>query len=161
MAGLVLTAAPASAAVIDCPGYINQQFSPGLALTPQHVSFNAEGPFGPCVGTDSSHVFAELKSEGDGTLSCLVSSPVKVNGTIRWSDAQKQGQGTSHFVGTVGVAQRPLGVNVIVTVAAITSGEFAGQTLTLEVVITSTDLLACGTSQGLRQVAGPANFTLV
>ncbi|MGW8066885.1 hypothetical protein ACVV2G_32560 [Streptomyces ziwulingensis] len=160
--GLAVTASPATAApsaVIDCPGYINQQFNPGLTFTPQMVNFTADGTFGPCVGTDTSHVFADFLAQGSGILSCLVSSPVDVSGTIQWSDAQNQGQGTSRFVGTVGVAQRPLGVNVIVTVAQITSGEFAGQTLIYEIVITSTDLTACGTTQGLRQVAGPANLT--
>ncbi|WP_299538854.1 hypothetical protein [uncultured Streptomyces sp.] len=160
--GLSAPAAAASpSALIDCPGYATQQFSPGLRLLPQPVSFHAEGPFGPCVTTSPDHVFADYEADGQALLSCSVSLPVTgVSGTVRWKDASGDPSGTSHFDGGISLTQRPTGQNVVVVLATITAGDFAGDQILYEIVLLNTDLLACLTT-GITQVAGPANLTVL
>ncbi|MGW2477876.1 hypothetical protein [Streptomyces sp. NPDC001665] len=158
----VAAASTASAsALIDCPGYATQHFSPGLKLLPQQVSFHAEGPFGPCVTTSSDHLFADYEADGQALLSCSVSLPVTgVSGTIRWKDAAGIPSGTSHFTGGISLTQRPTGQNVVIVLATITSGDFAGDQILYEIALLNTDLLACLTT-GITQVAGPANLTVL
>ncbi|MGW0605899.1 hypothetical protein [Streptomyces sp. NPDC002644] len=159
------SAAPAPAsgqsALVDCPGYATQEFDPGLVLLPRQTSFAAEGTFGPCVSTSPDHAFADYEAEGEALLSCSVSLPVTgVSGTIRWRDSAGDPTGVSRFSGGISLTERPVGQNVVVVVATITSGDFAGDQLIYEIVLLNTDLLKCLTT-GIDLVAGPANITVL
>jgi hypothetical protein len=147
--------------LVDCPGYAFQQFTPGLKLLPQNIRFDAEGSFGPCVTTSPEHAFAEYQSQGEALLSCSISLPVfGVSGTIRWSDVSGNPSGVSHFSGGISLAERPAGENVVVVLATIDSGDFAGSQMIYEIVLLNTDLAKCLTT-GIEQVAGPTNLTIL
>ncbi|MET8573365.1 hypothetical protein [Streptomyces sp. NPDC005012] len=153
--------APEQSALVDCPGYATQEFDPGLVLLPRQTSFAAEGTFGPCVSTSPDHAFADYEADGEALLSCSVSLPVTgVSGTIRWRDSAGDPTGVSHFSGGISLTERPVGQNVVIVVAAITSGDFAGDQLIYEIVLLNTDLPKCLTT-GIDLVAGPANITVL
>ncbi|MEV6251311.1 hypothetical protein AB0M38_34895 [Streptomyces sp. NPDC051742] len=159
------SAAPVPAAsqsvLVDCPGYATQEFDPGLVLLPRQTSFEAEGAFGPCVSTSPDHAFADYEAQGQALLSCSVSLPVTgVSGTIHWKDSSGDPTGTSHFSGGISLTERPVGQNVVIVVATITSGDFTGDRIVYEIVLLNTDLLKCLTT-GITQVAGPANITVL
>ncbi|MGW0928437.1 hypothetical protein [Streptomyces sp. NPDC002644] len=155
------SASPSQSALVDCPGYATQEFDPGLVLLPRQTSFAAEGTFGPCVSTSPDHAFAEYEAQGQALLSCSVSLPVTgVSGTIHWKDSSGDPTGTSHFSGGISLTERPVGQNVVIVVATITSGDFTGDQIVYEIVLLNTDLLKCLTT-GIDQVAGPANITVL
>ncbi|MCK2218197.1 hypothetical protein MF672_031055 [Actinomadura sp. ATCC 31491] len=156
--------AHADSPLADCPGYAQQNFNPGMTLLPQNITFHAEGDFGPCLTAtlDPDHAFASYQAGGSGTLSCLVSLPVSgVTGTVAWKSTSGNNTGTSHFSGGISLTERPTGQNVVIVEADITSGPFTGRKLVYEIALLNTDLAACATANGLQNVAGPANLTVL
>lgn len=113
------------------------------------------------MSTSPDHAFADYEADGQALLSCTVSLPVTgVSGTIHWKNASGTPTGTSHFEGGISLTQRPTGQNVVIVLATITSGDFAGDQILYEIVLLNTDLLACLTT-GITQVAGPANLSVL
>ncbi|QFZ22692.1 hypothetical protein [Saccharothrix syringae] len=73
---------------------------------------------------------------------------------MRWEDEDGHHTGTSYFTGGMTLSRRPLGENVGIVVATITSGDFEGRELVLLSARLTIDPLKCLTS-GVRHVEGP------
>ncbi|NUS15344.1 MAG: hypothetical protein HOY69_28795 [Streptomyces sp.] len=79
----------------------------------------------------------------------------------RACDASGTTTGISHYNGGISLTERPTGQNAVVAIVTITSGDFNGDQLIYEIALLNTDLTACLTTAGVRQIAGPANLTVL
>ncbi len=154
--------APASAELVQlvCPGTQASHFEPGLTNTPRATTSTVVGVVGPCVGLPTGIVWATFSSGSEGTRSCDLasvtpsSSPVLL--TLHWNDGTESvAQQTSVVI------SRPVGQVVIVSTNTIVSGRFVNATLVRTQTLLQTQLLACGTPQGVRDVAGPTTITII
>jgi hypothetical protein len=155
---LTLTATSASAEplAITCTGTVGQTFHPGLTLTLRQNSFQEDGTL-TCapVPFDQDYSFVDLSIHGEGSMNCLLTEDVEVSGQLHWA-----GGGTSHFVGTIAVALRPLGVNVVYQEAVITGGPFQGRTLRYPLAMYSPEPLDC-LGDGVQFVSGPTSVIIL
>jgi hypothetical protein len=163
----VVSATPAYAhgdtPLVVCPGYVEQSISPGLTVLPRDNTVSVSGRFGPCVNKiiDPEHAFADYTASADGVLSCTINAPItNATGTVRWENTSGRHTGTSHFTGGITLSQRPLGENVGIVTATITSGEFTGRTLVLVSARLTIEPTRCLTS-GVRYVAGPGSLEIL
>ncbi|MEU6105933.1 hypothetical protein, partial [Streptomyces flaveolus] len=140
--------AAAADGLVSCPlGVQNTSYTPGLTFTAPapHVDVDSTGTLGPCVSLDLQHTAGTYHFTGSGNLNCLGGSSAG-SGKIVWTNP---GTTPSRFTFTSTLALRPDGTTVLVSTGPVTSGDYAGHTITNTVVITSTDVLACTTPSGL------------
>ncbi|MEU1056079.1 hypothetical protein ABZ397_26455 [Streptomyces sp. NPDC005876] len=159
---LALSATPAVAAdgIVSCPlGVQSTTYTPGLTYTtpPPQVDVDVTGTLGPCVSTDLSHTAGTYTFSGSGNLNCLTGSSVGI-GKITWANPGTQ---PSRFSQSYSIALRPNGTTVLVSSGPIISGDYAGHTIVITIVLTSTDLLACLTPQGMTNTSGPFLVTVL
>jgi hypothetical protein len=146
-AGTSLVAAPAARALdtelLSCPVASSIDFTPGLTLTTQTVSFSGTLVGGtklnaatPCSSpTGVPFVGATATVTGSGQLACVATPAVTgtVSGTIqlKWFDAEDKhvDNSTITFTATVGGA-------IPILDADITNGAFAGGIVTAQPVLT-------------------------
>ncbi|HWU08765.1 MAG TPA: hypothetical protein VN520_20685 [Streptomyces sp.] len=157
---LPATTAAAADGIVSCPlGTQSTTYTPGLtfATPPPQVDLEVTGTLGLCVSTDLNHTAGTYDFTGSGNLNCLTGSSAGV-GRITWANPGTQ---PSVFTQSYSVALRPNGTTVLVSTGPIVSGDFAGHTLVITIVLTSTDLLACATPQGMTNTAGPFLVTIL
>lgn len=145
------------APLVVCPGHVEQTIDPGLTVLPRLNKVSVYGTFGPCVNQiiDPDHAFGVYTATASGLLSCTVNAPItNAAGTVKWEDEDGHHTGTSHFTGGITLSQRPLGENVGIVVATVTSGDFAGRELVLLSARLTIDPLQC-LANGVQRVAGP------
>jgi hypothetical protein len=158
-----LSATPAAAAddgVVSCPlGTQSSTYSPGLtyATPPPEVDVEVSGTLGLCVSTDLNHTAGTYEFEGSGDLNCLAGSSAGI-GRITWANP---GTTPSRFLQSYSIALRPNGTTVLLSSGPIISGDYEGRTILIQIVLTSTDLLACATPQGMTNTAGPFLVTIL
>jgi hypothetical protein len=156
-------AAPASASSssgsVTCPaGVQSTTYNPGLKYAPPApTSVSSTGTLAGCLSTDGNHTAASYSFNGSGSLNCLTGSS-SGTGTIDWSDP---GTTPSQFTYTSAITVRPNGITVSTLTGPVSSGDYAGNTISATFVLLSTDLLGCITPQGLTNTSGVFTASLL
>ncbi|NUR27166.1 MAG: hypothetical protein HOV83_15195 [Catenulispora sp.] len=144
-------AAPAHAAVTDatCVGSTSAHYTPGLTLTQQSTTVQAQFLFNGCTGTDASATAGSADRTVTTALSCLtpeVTGPGSI--TIRWSNGASSDFAFNRTLTHVG------GQSVVTFLGQITSGEFSGDSATLVATSPNLNLLDCLAPTGVTNTAG-------
>ncbi|MFH8624083.1 hypothetical protein ACH4A8_19640 [Streptomyces vietnamensis] len=103
-----------------------------------------------CAG-DAAHPSAQVSFVGAGTLSCLTGGTTTGTGHIDWSNAAHS---TSDFSFSLAVGARPVGEQILVATGTVSSGDYAGQSVTFTFQLLNTNPLDC-LGDGISSVAGP------
>lgn len=141
---------------VTCNGVNSLTYSPAVTNTPQTVTLTAQTTFGLCVSLTHPSIVSGTVAANNvtTTISCnqLVGT-ASPTFTITWNTGQ-----TSTLTGNTYV-DKVDGQPVVILLGSITSGLFAGATVTEQTVLTG-DLTAC-LGPGLSATSGPAVLTIV
>jgi hypothetical protein len=151
-------AAPGASALaqVTCNGVNSLTYSPAVTATPQTVTLTAQTTFGTCVSlTHPSIVSGTVPANSVTTTSSCnqllgTASPTF---TITWNTGQTSTLTANTYTDKVD------GQPVVILLGSITSGLFAGATVTEQTVLTG-DLTAC-LGPGLTATSGPAILTII
>lgn len=155
LTSLALLAAPPSAAhaqgiELVCAAESTSNYAPGLTRSSQPVTITQSGKADPCVSPSQPGITAGTwELTATGTLSCVTGS-ASGQRVYSWNTGE-----TSVEEVTLTVGARPEGQTVLVTEGRIVKGVFAGATTHSQAVLTSDQLLACSSEEGLTSTSGP------
>jgi len=145
------SAAPSST---ECQGNQFQTYNPGLTIFPRPTTFSADTDLSVCTSTaDPNIASGRFHIEGGGVISCTAGSVISTL-TLTWNTEE---QSVIELVSPLDL--KPDGETVVVSEGSVTSGKFAGATVTETLTLTSTQVAACF-RRGLKQSSGPVVLTI-
>jgi hypothetical protein len=153
-AGILAVPTPASAQIenITCTGSSSQTFTPGLTNTSQEVVLGATDVYGPCVSLSHPDITSGIAVYSDiFRLSCttlLVAGEAPY--TIAWND---DGNSSSTMLVTFTLTNVS-GQTAIKLQGTVTSGVFAGGTVTALLPYVQPNAAACASEEGLTSQTG-------
>lgn len=159
VAGVSVSSSAAHAASsTTCTGSSAVSYSPGMTFTRQTISWTLTDTYSSCTSTDSSLTAGGLSKNITGEASCDdgVGLLPATSITISWNNSQ-----SSTVTLTTVTDALVLGSEQVTAVGTVTSGEFAGDDVTIVWVYAVLNPLQCMTSQGVTSQSGIVTVEIV
>ncbi|MEU1390022.1 MULTISPECIES: hypothetical protein [unclassified Nonomuraea] len=153
----VLTPQPAHAAdpLMVCTGNVDQQYDPGLLLTPQTVQFTASIGYATCLG-DPEVFDGYTELHATVTNSCLLNQLFgNALQTITWNNGQTSTLAVSEVRVIAG------GTVTITGTGSVLSGRYVGHKVVQTTVIATPDVLDCLAPPGVTKASGNVTFAIL
>lgn len=159
MSSVLIGGGPAHAepVTVICGGTTTTEFSPGLLLTAQTVTYEESNIFSPCVSTTHPSLTAgnSVRPPIDLELSCLSFQDASTSTrTINWNTEQSslfRFNSTSSNIG---------GQTVLTRTGFIESGLFAGANAVQTITSPSLDLASCLFPPGIEERLGVTTLSI-
>lgn len=153
-AGPFTAEAHESAGTVSCVGTNTVGFSPGLGLKARKTLITGSGAY-TCPAAAPGFASAKSEISGGGMNGCFASDATTVE-KITWANGEK-----SVVVYPMGNVQQVAGQAVVLVVGKVVSGAFRGRTVASPGAQLTLDVPSCATDQGVPQITGPSELSIL